>query len=301
MKILTKLFDRIYSNLALVMVLVMLIMAIPALAQEEQEEPKPEKPARPAFESAYWFDGQTGVLYNKNTLEFAMQHRFGLVNSGNNDLIGIYGAANIRLGFSYAPIKNLNIGFGYTKNKLILDFNAKYGILTQTRSNSMPVSLAYYVNMGIEQQSKENYINYSDRMSYFHELIIMRRFNKDLSILIAPSFTHYNSVTWQKTPAGEYQIMNNDTWGISAGLRYKFTSQIAAMIGYDQPLTNHDINDPLPSINIGVEFSTGSHAFQILFTNNNKIQPQENFMFNQNDYANGDFLIGFNITRLWSF
>ncbi len=287
-------------TVTLLLALLMLCLAVPGMAQDDNTEKKPDKPARRAFESAWWFDGQTGVVYNKNTLEFVINHRFGLVNSGNGDLFGIYGPSNIRLGFAYAPIDKLNVGFGYTKNKKILDFYGKYAILTQTRANTMPITLTYYVNMGIELQDQEDYLNSTDRFSYFHQLLIMRRFNKKFSAQLAPSLTHYNAVKWEQQD-GEWQTMNNDTWSVSAGIRYKATSQLIIMLGYDQPLTQHAINQPKPSINFGIEIATSSHAFQIFATNYNRIQPQENFMFNQNDFMEGQWLIGFNITRLWAF
>lgn len=284
----------------LLLVLVYLGTISLSMAQEEDQEKKSDKPARPAFESTWWFDGQTGTVYSEKTLEFVIQHRFGLINSGNRDLLGIYGASNIRLGLAYTPLKNLSVGFGYTKFKKIFDLNAKYAILNQTRSNSMPLSLTYYVNMGIELLDEENYLNSTDRLNYFHELILMRRFSPKFSAQVAGLYSHYNAVKWQQQD-GEWQTMENDTWGISIGARLKVSSQVILMAGYDQPLTNHAINQPKPSINLGVEIATSSHAFQIFVTNSNKIQPQENLMFNQNDYSNGDWLIGFNITRLWGF
>ncbi len=268
-------------------------------AQDEQEK-KSDKPARPAFESAWWFDGQTGTVYSAKTLEFVIQHRFGLINSGSGDLFGIYGPSNIRLGMAYTPLKNLSVGFGYTKNKKIFDMNAKYAILRQTRSNSMPISLTYYVNMGIECQDKENYVNGTDRLNYFHELILTRRFNRNFSMQLAGLYSHYNAVMWQQED-GEWASMNNDTWGLGIGARIKVSSQVIIMVGYDQPLSNQSLNPPKPSIDLGVEIVTSSHAFQIFFTNYNRIQPQEDLMYNQNDFAKGEWLIGFNITRLWSF
>lgn len=296
-----KLTDTMFSYIPFLFAVVWLSVASPLAAQDEQEDKKSDKPARPAFESTWWFDGQTGTVNQKNTLEFVMQHRFGLINSGNKDLLGIYGPANIRLGLGYAPMEKLNVGFGYTKNKKIFDLNAKYAILTQTRSNSMPLSLTYYVNMGIELLDKENYLNSTDRYNYFHQLIIMRRFGSKFSAQIAPSLTHYNAVKWEHQEDDSWLSMENDTWGLSVGARYKITSQMILMLGYDHPLTQHAINQPKPSINIGLEISTSSHAFQVFITNNNRIQPQENFMFNQNDFNKGQWLIGFNITRLWSF
>jgi len=292
-------------SFTILLAFVMLCMTTTLNAQEEtevkEEIKKPEKPARPAFESAYWFDGQTGVVYNKKTLEFAIQHRFSLINSGAKELLGLYGpSTNTRLGLSYVPIKNLSVGLGYTKSKFIVDLNAKYAIFKQTKSNSMPISLTYYGNMGIEVQDKENYLNTTDRYNYFNALIIMKRFNKSFSAQIVPSYTHYNAVKWEEQPDGSYLSMENDTWGLSIGARYKINSTLIIMAGYDTPLTNHAINQPLPSINFGLEIATSNHAFQIIFTNYNKIQPQENYMFNQNDFADGQWLIGFNITRLRS-
>ncbi|MDH5474386.1 MAG: DUF5777 family beta-barrel protein, partial [Cyclobacteriaceae bacterium] len=227
-------------------------IAVPVNAQEEikdKKEEKAEKPARPAFESAWWFDGQTGVVYNKNTFEYVIQHRFGVMNSGNRDLGGIYGPSNIRMGLAYTPINKLSVGLGLTKNKMILDLNAKYAILTQTKSNSMPISLTYYGNMGIETLEKENYLNASDRYNYFNQLIIMRRFGSKFSAQLAPSYTHYNVTKWEQQADESWERMENDAIAVSAGMRYKFNSQLILMLGFDQSITNHAIHQPKPSIN----------------------------------------------------
>ncbi|MEN8249584.1 MAG: DUF5777 family beta-barrel protein [Bacteroidota bacterium] len=292
------------KTFAILLLSVFFIISVQALAQDEEKEKKPEKPARKAFESAWWFDGQTGLVYKEKTLEFVINHRFGLVNQKNKDLFGIYGASNIRLGFLYAPIKNLNVGFGYTKNKKILDFYGKYMLLTQTRSNSMPVSLTYHANMGIEFQENENYLKTGDGVNYFHQLIFMRRFGKKFSAQVAPSFSHFNAVVNELQVDGSdstWVSQKNDTWAISVGMRYKITPTVILMLGYDQPITQHPVNQPKGSINVGVNIVTSSHAFQIFFTNYDRIQPQDNFMFNQNDFSKGEFVIGFNMTRLWSF
>lgn len=76
---------------------------------------------------------------------------------------------------------------------------------------------------------------------------------------------------------------------------------MALVANYDQPLTQHPTNNPHPSICFGLEMTTSAHAFQIFAGNYNSILPQNNNMFNQNDYTKGQFLIGFNITRLWNF
>ncbi|MDZ7777135.1 MAG: DUF5777 family beta-barrel protein [Bacteroidales bacterium] len=60
-------------------------------------------------------------------------------------------------------------------------------------------------------------------------------------------------------------------------------------------------NKPEPNFGIGWEISTATHAFQIFVANGYGILNQDITMFNQNDYSDGGWLLGFNITRLWSF
>lgn len=93
-------------------------LMLPALvvSQEMKKDTVQDKPERPAFESATLIDNQTNVLFDKNTLEVMMQHRFGEYNGGD-DLAGIYGPGNIRIGLSYAIHDRLTIGYGTTKFK----------------------------------------------------------------------------------------------------------------------------------------------------------------------------------------
>ena len=77
------------------------MLPVISMAQEESAEDTTavvvkEQLERPAFEGASLIENPTNVLFDKNTLEVQMQHRFGLLNE-TNTLAGIYGdGANIR-------------------------------------------------------------------------------------------------------------------------------------------------------------------------------------------------------------
>ena len=134
-----------YIKLFIVLFLFPLFM----VAQEEEpekEEKVKEKLERPAFESSLIIDNPTNVLYSKNTLEIQMAHRFGLITGGENDLAGIWAPSNIRLGAAYSLHERLTVGGGITKFDRLADLNWKVGLLRQTRSNTMPVSVSYYGN-----------------------------------------------------------------------------------------------------------------------------------------------------------
>ena len=276
---------------------VLLMLPVISIAQEESTEDTTaveakEQLERPAFESATLIDNPTNVLFDKNTLEVQMQHRFGLINE-TNTLAGIYGdGANIRIALSYAIHERLTIGYGTTKNDRLQDFNWKVALLRQTRSNSMPISVSYYGNFTIDARPESKFNMVQDRYSFFNQVIIAKKFTPNLSLQVAPSIAHYNAVA---------SSMQNDMFAISFGGRYKISPQTAIIADYTQPLTQFQQNNPHPGISIGAEFSTSAHAFQIFLTNYTGIVSQKNHMFNQNDFFKGDFLIGFNITRNYNF
>ncbi|WP_445382603.1 DUF5777 family beta-barrel protein [Robiginitalea sp. IMCC43444] len=269
------------------------------IGQEQSRDTVVDKPERPAFESSYLIDNPTNILFNKKTLEIMMSHRFGLINGGTNDLAGIWGSANIRIGATYAVHDRLTVGFGTTKFKRFQDFNWKAALLEQTRSGKIPVSVSYYGNWAIDARKKGNnrFPTVQSRYSFFHQLIIARRFNRNFSMQIAPSVSHFNLVQPR---------MRNDVIGLAVGGRYKISPQTSILIDYAKPFVHH-LNgdeldmDPKPGFSIGAEFATSGHAFHLFISNLSGILPQENYMFNTNDFFKGDFLIGFNITRKYNF
>lgn len=271
-----------------------------ALGQETAQDTVPDKPERAAFESSYIIDNPTNVLYPKNTLEIVFSHRFGLINapgSNNNDLAGIWGPANIRIGASFALHDRLTIGYGTTKDDRLQDFNWKVGLIQQTRSGKIPVSVSYYGNFTVDARRRDNFALDQHRYSFFNQLIVARRFNRNLSLQVAGSVSHYNLVP---------ERMRNDVIAISAGGRYKISPQTAVLVDFTQPFIHHldgvelDM-DPEPGFSLGVEFGTSGHAFQLFITNYYGIVPQKNVMFNQNNFFEGEYLIGFNITRKYNF
>ena len=110
--------------------------------------------------------------------------------------------------------------------------------------------------------------------------------NSKLSLQFAPSISHYNAV---------YEGMSNDMFAIALGGRYKISPNTAIMIDYSQPITQfeNDEYQPKPGFSLGFEFGTSAHAFQVFASNYWGLVPQDNYMWNQNDFFGGDVLIFF--------
>lgn len=257
------------------------------------------------FEGNFLIDNQTVMVPIKGTLEFDIQHRFGTVNNGISDLYGIFSGATMRLGMSYVPIKNLQVGFGACNDRMQVDLNLKYALLRQTKDGVIPVSVTYFGNVVMDTRKKDAttlFVSTSDRLSFFNQLIVARKICEKLSVQAGLSLSHFNNVPAYTDANGKQQhAMKNDHLAFSAGGRYKITPKTAIIVNYDQPITQHPMDNPHPNMSFGLEMATSGHTFQVFAGNYSYLLPQHNNVFNQNDFTKGQFLIGFNITRLWNF
>lgn len=260
------------------------------------------KPVKNTFGSVWLMDNQTVMVPIKGTLEMDIQHRFGTVDNGRKDLWGIFAPSNIRIGMSYSPINKLLVGAGITKERTQVDFSAKYALLKQTGRTKVPVSITYFGNVVIDARDKSNFRAAVHRLSFFNQVIVARKITERFSAQVAPSLSWFNNVEAYVDSKGQIQKkMENGHFAVSVLGRFKVTEKSAIIVGYDQPLTQHTTNNPHPNICFGFETTTSSHAFQVFMGNYYGIVPQSNNMFNKNDYRDGQFVIGFNITRLWNF
>ncbi len=269
---------------------------------EEVAAPAKVKPVKNTFESIWIIDNQTVMVPIKGTFEMDIMHRFGTVKNGYKDFWGFFAPSNIRLGFEYVPINNLMIGASITKANMTWEGYGKYAIIKQTK-DKYPVSVTFYGDVAIDTRQKDNFVHFSDRLMYFNQLIIARKVTDKFSVQLAPNHTHVNIVDGYFYEPGKYRgIMNHEHFAVAISGRYKLKEAMAVIVNYDQPITKHRSNNPAPNISFGLEMTTSSHAFQFFLGNYGSITPQRNNYFNQNDpHYISQFLIGFNITRLWNY
>ncbi len=279
-------------------------------------------PVNATFESGYLIDAQTVIIPEKKTLEMVIQHKFGTIDGGSSNLWGIYGSSNVRIGLNYVTCKNFQIGAGIIKRYMTTDLDAKWVLLKQTKKNTIPVSVALYGNIGIDGRKgsdladtvsavspvgKVNSFGFTDRLSYFSQLIVARKFNTWLSLQGAVSYSHYNMVRYQMVG----KPYEHDKVAVHLNGRIKVTPQGSLIFNYDAPLKIKGISEQKgwtkdfpasePTLAFGYEVSTGTHAFQVYMASTTSLLPQENMMFNQNKLDTKGFAIGFVITRLWAF
>lgn len=290
------------------------VLASGSVAGQDTVPAEPErKPLeRDAFQSGLFMDNQTVNLPPATTLEFVLQHRFGTIKNGIEDLFGIWGASNIRMGLNFTITKDVMVGLGTTKNGRIQDLQWKYTFLRQ-RKGGFPVTLSYYGNLGVNLTNKEEFgmdYKFIDRLLWYHEVMVARRFCSFFSMQVSGAYTHINKVDTSVIKA-------NDYFTLAAIARIKVSPQSSIMLSFSKPWqVNYDPpflvrspnkwfstpeNAPYCNVGLGWEICTSTHAFHIFMAAAPGIVPQMVNAYNPNNFFNGYILFGFNMTRLWTF
>ncbi|MEI6507995.1 MAG: DUF5777 family beta-barrel protein [Bacteroidota bacterium] len=280
------------------------VMAIPVvLFAQEQSSPEPVKNA---FEHSTLINSNTTETHGNHSLDVAIQHRFGAMDKFD-DLYGVYAPSNIRLYIGYGITKDISVGIGSCKANNNFDFSWRYKILQQ-KTSGMPVSVTYVGNVARKFVKDEkmlnmkNEFNQLNKITYYNELMVSRKFNSHLSLQVGAYCAYYNLLD-SASFSGQHIF-----FGASAVGRYKFSPQSSILVEYNLPLAdNKDMpkaTKPMPNLGIGIEVSTGNHQFQIFVCNASGILSQDARVYNNSDLTNLSipaWLIGFNITRQWGF
>lgn len=288
------------------------LTALTSFAQDEllkelnaDLEAKPLKTIN-TFKGIKLINANTTETTGKGELEFRVTHRFGdmeLDNStGYHTYFGLDNASNIRLSLDYGLTENLSVGFGRSKSQEHLDWNAKYRFLNQQKGK-MPVSVAYYVDMAVTAVAKAPKDRFVNRFSYAHQLIIARKFNKAISLELLPTLVHRNFVNQQILHPTNGSTDENDLFSLGAGGRFKITKRMAVVVDYFYTFSEFrdSKNDFYDALGVGIEIETGGHVFHINVTNSSGIIESDFIPYTNSAWDRGEYKLGFNISRVFTF
>jgi hypothetical protein len=131
-------------------------------------------------------------------------------------------------------------------------------------------------------------------MAYVHQLLIARKFNKNFSLQISPTFLHYNLV-------GE-AIDPNNMFACGIGGRIKLTTRISFNAEYFYLYQPKNMASSYSNnLSMGFDLETGGHVFQFIFSNSQGIIEKDFIGRSVDKWSKGDIYFGFNISRVFSF
>ncbi len=242
-------------------------------------------------------------------LDFRVVHRFGDLageSGGWTTFYGLESASDIAIGLEYGLSDRTMVGITRTKGSGPLKQNLnglfKYKIMEQRENSSATfsmaaVGLASYSTM--QKSSLEGQITSFDksshRLTYHLGLQIARKFSDRFSLQLGGSWTARNVVE-----IGD----KNDIAALNAGMRIQATKSMGIIFDAVLPMlsderdTGVDYTIPLA---VGFEFDTGGgHVFQVNLTNSRGISETDFIPYTSSSWGEGEFRLGFTISRLFS-
>lgn len=261
-----------------------------------------KEPVVATFKSTKLILTPTTETNKKNNLNFIVTHRFGDfagAYGGGKTLVGLDNISDDYIGFEYGLTNNLDIDFGRSKFEQLIELGAKYNFLHQTSDNSIPFSMTVVGDIGLKPYMVTTHIydDYSNRLSYFYQAIIARKFSSRLSLEISPSFLRDN-LPYPYIIGNEQNIFS-----LAAAGRFKITQHMGIVVDYTHPFSNFRRNSNSPQfydpIGVGIEIETGGHVFSINFTNAPAISPINYISDTESNWLKGQFKLGFTITRIF--
>ena len=263
----------------------------------EDGDTEPKEFVTNAFKSSRVINGHSIELLGKGVMDVRILHRFGTLNSGFKNLYGL-DQANMRLGFDYGLFNNLTIGVGRSNVGKEWDGFIKFRPIWQSRGpNSFPVSVIVICGVTASSQLSGNIDSiakqfFSNRIAYYNELIVGRKFSERLTIQLSPVVVHRNLVV--------SQAESNDAYALGVGARYKLSKRVAFVMDYHYIIDGLDkkiFHDPL---SIGFDIETGGHVFQLHFSNATGMNERAFICNTTGQWGKGEIRFGFNLSRVFT-
>lgn len=243
-----------------------------------------------AFKGLKIVNLESTKLAAKGDLYFIVAHRFGSIKDGFEGAYGLDNAVS-QLKFLYGVTEWLNISAA--RSELAYDFSSKY-LLKSQETNGFPVAIAGFTSLAFNNTLKEsNYPNmkFENRIIYVAQLLVSRKFNKNLSLELAPTFFHENFVIDDN--------QENSQYAIGMGGRYKFAKRWSVNVDYVAHLNRSSTSQFKNPLSIGVDLETGGHVFQMHFSSSQGIH-EAGFLGNTTgDWTTGEIFFGFNLLRVF--
>ncbi|GAC1433183.1 MAG: hypothetical protein NVSMB68_05630 [Thermoanaerobaculia bacterium] len=233
-------------------------------------------------------------MADAKTWEVRFSHRFNGSVDGNgiHSLFGLDSGANVGLGLSYVPFRDLEVALTRQTALETYEGSAKYAIVQQAQA--IPFSAA--VRAGFDWRNARNL---EDRSSWFAQAIVSRQFAGRFDVYVVPTFvTNAGQVVSGTTSAALFQHAFN----VPVGALIQLMPALSVVAELIPP--NRDLPSNLKAgvgWSVGIKRALGGHLFEVLLTNSNAMTADQ-YIASSYDGAPlraRDRRLGFNIERRW--
>jgi hypothetical protein len=237
------------------------------------------------FHDGFLANLPTSEPLGAKALQFRIAHRFkaGVTDAGGSDLYGLDSGAWVSLGLAFGFSDVWEAGLRHTNLEQANELYVKATPLRQA-SEGAPVSVAV-VASGSALHEEGLVHEYRGGA----QVVVARRFADWLSVMAVPSY--YKPLHYLDPDD------NRGTFAIGLGAEWRIRDELAIITEWVGQIDG--VMAPYQSASIGVSVATARHSFQILLTNTTGTHPDLYLPGGDLDWGDGDFRIGFNLSRTW--
>lgn len=263
-------------------------------AETKQKEKDRTEYVSATFKTTRLINGQSVENTGKGIMDLKIQHRFGTLNKGFYELFGLDNAT-MRFGFDFGLSDRLMIGVGRSTFEKQYDGFFKYKLLRQsTGRHAMPITMNFVGSAMIKTLKDPEgspKTRFGDKLYYAYQLLIGRKFNKNLSLQLMPTVVHHNLV--------DLASEHNNQWAIGIGGRQKLSKRVSINAEYYYVLPEYRLQGTYNSASVGFDIETGGHVFQLHFTNSTGMTERTFISETTGRWGKGDIHFGFNLSRVF--
>ncbi|MEM7484268.1 MAG: DUF5777 family beta-barrel protein [Bacteroidota bacterium] len=245
-----------------------------------------------AFKGLKIVNFESTKMVSQKELYFVVSHRFGSIKPGFEDFFGLDQAVT-RLNFIYGISDGINVGVSRSSFLKTYESSLKLRLVRQQKKG-FPVTLVGFGTLlinGALDDVNLPLLKFENRLGYTAQLLMAKKFNKNFSLELIPTFFHDNLVQLDEQESSQYAL------GI--GGRHKLSKRLSLNIDYGFHLNrteNSPFNNPL---SVGIDIETGGHVFQLHFTNAQPMNTNGFLGQATGDWSDGDIFFGFNLSRVF--
>ena len=260
------------------LILLITLSSISLLSQPKwkAEEQKVEN-IKSLFNSTQTASFQTTESLDKGNWMYEISHRFiPSINDGIDALYGFDGPAIIRFALAYGITDELMFTFGRSSNTDNYDFQLKQKI-SQLHIGQIPLEISllggFAINTEVPNSIDRGPGDFDNFQFYSQFILNTMLFDDKLGVGIIPSYL-YNSFI--------YAVDKQYTLTIGTYFKY-YLSRVwsilleynAIVSGYQGRIRLDEIGKSYNTVGFGFSLDTGGHIFQIMLTNNARLNPSQ--------------------------
>ena len=255
----------------------------------KRQEPQDNLPLQ-LFHSQHSINLPTAETLGKGNFEFEISHRFiPSIKDGIKAFFGFDGPANIRLALGYAVTDDIFVALGRSNVDDNVDLRIKYKFIS-SKNGFFPFMIAARAGAAWNTETIGKSSSEGNNFQYYGQIIFNTMIGRKFGIGFVPSYL-YNSNIYKT------DIKDSFTFGIN--MQYYISGLLSVLAEFNPTVSGY--RNRFDSFSAGIELETGGHFFKIIVTNNALINPSQFLAGADRRFEDGNWRIGFNITRLLKF